>query len=97
LQRPASSPLHVALPATAGGPSYLPIVREGFGQLVGLRWLSHPRQPVPFEKNFAAAWCGNGLTPKQAYEGFRYLREQGAVVQVDQIGRLHLYLPGELR
>lgn len=67
--------------------------RDGYGLLVGLRWADGERRPVAFSVRFAAAWCGLGR--RAAHLAVGSLVEHGVIRQVDQVGRVRLYLPGD--
>jgi hypothetical protein len=70
-------------------------VVAGFELLVGLRWLTHHGQPVPYTRAFAAAW--SGVSEGTAGKAITAILESGCIRQVSecQVGarRFRLFLP----
>ena len=92
-------PHPVPLPPLPAGPPHLARVARGFALLVGLRWLRFPDQAVGFARDFAAAWCGPGISPKQAYEAHGLMKHAGVVTYAGRHPgdfRLKLWLPGSV-
>jgi hypothetical protein len=71
-------------------------VWTGFARLVGLRWLTHQGQPVPYTRAFAAAW--SDVSPGTADKAINAALSSGLFRQVAErrLGarRLRLFLPG---
>jgi hypothetical protein len=65
---------------------------EGFALLLGLRWLTHYGQPVPYGKHFAAAWCDTAASTAQL--ALNAMKDQGVMVEAGDVNRSKLYLPG---
>ena len=92
-------PERVDLPPVPRRPESLRRVADGFGLLLGLRWLRDPGLPTPFTWRFAAAWCG--LSEKTAGQATRELLALDVIRKVgEHPGRgrpTSLFLPGEGR
>jgi hypothetical protein len=88
-------PAAVAVPPLPSGASpAIERVWAGFRLLIGIRWADGPRVPVPYSARFAAAWCG--VSRGAAHAAIRFLIERGVLCEVEQRGRLPLYLPGTI-
>ena len=87
-------PLHIDLPAMAGGAVAADVlaVHDGFALLLGLRWLLYPGQPVAYGRTFAGPWCGVSIPA--AYHAITAMRKQAVIVQHKIQRRTPLYLPG---
>jgi len=69
-------------------------VWQGFLLLLGVRWLHTPEQPVIYNRNFAAAWCPCGTTPRLAGEAITALAGRGYMRKAGNYHRATLWLPG---
>lgn len=73
-------------------------VARDFELLLGLRWLTHPGEPMPFARKLAGPWSGR--SPKQAYRAIGVLEKHGTIRALDtivntgKIGITPLYGPG---
>lgn len=90
----------VCLPALPLGASpELRCVADGFALLAGLRALRDPREPLPFTRSFAAAWCG--VSQWEARKAILELRRLGVIRKLDETTaggrRLALFGVGEGR
>lgn len=87
-----------SLPSDARMPVVL--ARQGFGLLLGLRWLTEPvGTPTPFARSFISGWCG--LAPSTAERAKVELLRLDVIRKVADYGsgprRTSMYLPGSER
>jgi hypothetical protein len=84
-----------ALPLPKDAPRIAQHVYERFVFLLACRWLHTSGEPAPFSRGFAAVWAG--VTPDQAREAIRWLRDRGFLVIKGRTGRAYLYALGNDR
>ena len=92
------APLPIVLPPLAAdATAETRRVTDGFALLVGLRWLTHHGQPVPYTLDFAAAW--SGVTKYAARNALNSALASRTITQADELvagaRRTRLFLPGD--
>jgi len=79
-------------PLPSDAPEHVRSVYEGYGFLLGVKWLHTPNVATPFSWRFAAAWCG--VSERKVGEALQWLLARGYLRQTGKNGRVALFLPG---